>query len=285
MRTLLLALIAAASAAPPPEVDLDDVTGWSARGRALLEGPPGCWELEGQAQVRVAMFLPGGLVGKPQRVETTLAGPFSGRLEDGLWTRIEHELVPVGADSDIEVVDVPLHPMVGRGASQDERPEDLADDEEGDHGSVSVGMSGDGVVMGAQAWGQAANLVDGIIETLDPDTVMVWTGWDEATRAVRVVETFPVSERASAGELSITSLHPVAGGPLRLDVGFPKKTKLGDGPVKVTLIDPQLHLVALPTEHGPLPAAESLSTILGVLGFTLGYEQTLRYGVATPCGG
>jgi hypothetical protein len=290
----LLLAASTAMAAPPPSVDLEDVEHWSARSRALLEGPPGCWELEGEATVRLALFMPGGIVGKPQRAETVQVGPFNGRLEDGLWTRLDSELVPLDPDSDIDLDGVPLHPMVGRvsdavhqGGEEPEAEGDAlieAGEEDGEqHGSVSIGMSDDGMMVGAQAWGQAANLVDEIIEAVDPETLMVWAAWDEEAQAVKVVETMPLGERASAGEVTITSLHPVEGGPVRLDVAFPKRVGIRELPVKVTLMEPQLHLVAVETERGPMPAVESLSTILGVLGFTLGYEQLLKYRTVRGC--
>ncbi len=273
-------LVPVALASPPEGVNLDDLDRWSAAAASLLDGPSGCWEIEGEARVRAAVFTPGGIVGKPQRVETTLAGPFTGRLEDGTWTRLDHQLQVVDRSGQLDLREIPLHPMVGR-ASWDERPEEGDDDEH--HGSISVGMTGDGVSLGAQAWGQAANLVDEIVETVDPDAVLVWASWDDTQRAVQVTRTMPLGERASAGEIQVRSVHPLDQRPARLDVEFPHRIRIGSWPVRATLLDPQLHLVSLQTTHGPMPARESLSTILGALGFTLGYEQDLAYHLATPC--
>ena len=280
---LFLLFVLAVVAAPPPGLDLDDLGGWSARADALLDGPAGCFEIEGQASVRVAVFTPGGVMGKPQRVESTLAGPFTGRLEDGLWTRLDHQLVPVDGTGKLEIAEVPVHPMVGRVSHEGEQPEEGQEEKEGEHGSVSVGMTGEGVVVGAQAWSQAANLVDEIIDAVDPDTVLVWASWDEDRQGVQVVQTMPLGRRAAAGEVTVRSLHPLDGGPERLDMELPNRIRMGDWPARVTLLEPQLHLVSLPTPHGPMPARESLSTILGVMGFTLGYEQDLAYHLATPC--
>jgi hypothetical protein len=279
-------LVATALAAPPDGVDLEDLQHWGARSDALLDGPPGCWEIEGEARVRVAVFTSGGFLGKPERVETTLAGPWSGRLEDGLWVRLDHQLETIHSTGKLVVAEVPVHPMVGQ-VSLDgggtPPPEGTDDDGDGEHGTVSVGMSSEGLVVGAQAWSRAANLVDELVAAVDPDTVLVYASWSDALAAVQVVQTMPLGSRASAGEVVVRSTHPVDGGPERLDMSFPDRIRMGEDKVKVTLMHPQLHLVAVPSEHGPLPARESLSTILGVLGFTLGYEQELAYHQATPC--
>ena len=278
-------LLSAALAAVPPEVDIEDVERWGARGDALLEGPPGCWELEGQALVRVALFTSGGFLGKPEHLETMMSGPFSGRLEDGLWTRLDHHLPATDATGKLVVAELPLHPMVGRVALEGDGPSPAEEDpdDDGEHGSVSVGMNGDGLVVGAQAWSRAANLVDEIIAAVDPETVLIHTAWNDAQQAVEVVRTMPLGRRVAAGEVTMRSTHPVAGGQERLTMSFPDRIRMGEGLVKVTLMSTQLHLVAVPSAHGPLPARESVSTILGVLGFTLGYEQDLTYHQATPC--
>lgn len=277
-------LVPLALAAPPQGVDLEDLATWGARSDTLLEGPPGCWEIEGEARVRVVVFTSGGFLGKPERVETTKAGPWSGRLEDGLWTRLEHQLVTTEVTGKLSVEEIPVHPMVGRVALEGDGPSPAGDDDEDGHGgTVSVGMSNEGLVVAAQAWTRAANLVDELIDAVDPDTVLVYASWSEALAAVQVVQTMPLGRRSSAGEVTVRSTHPTDGGPERLDMDFPARIRMGEGAVKVTLMEPQLHLVSVPSAHGPLPARESLSTILGVLGFTLGFEQELAYHQATPC--
>ena len=74
-------LVAAALAAPPQGLDLEDIGHWAQRSDAILAGPAGCWELEGQARVKVAVFTSGGLMGPPQRLDTLILGPFGGRDE------------------------------------------------------------------------------------------------------------------------------------------------------------------------------------------------------------
>ena len=278
-------LLPLALAAPPADVDVEDVEHWGTRGDALLTGPPGCWELEGEAQVRVALFTSGGFLGKPERAETTMTGPWSGRLEDGLWTRLDHHLQTTDTSGKLAIGELPLHPMVGRVTLEGDGPipADADVDDDGEHGSVSVGMNGDGLMVGAQAWSRAANLVDEIITAVDPETVLIHTAWSDDLQAVEVVRTMPLGRRASAGEVTMRSTHPVNGGPERLVMSFPDRIRMGEGLVKVTLMSTQLHLVSVPSAHGPLPARESVSTILGVLGFTLGYEQDLAYHQATPC--
>ena len=273
-------LISTALSAPPEGVDLEDIDHWETRSEALLAGPKGCWELEGDAHVRAAVFTPGGLLGKPSQVQATLQGPWSGRMEDGLWTRLDHQLEATEEQGTLDITGVPLHPMVGRVALK--ASEDGEQQEEGS-GSVSAGISSEGVVLGAQAWSQAANLVDDIIEAMDPEAVLTYASWDEARQGIEVVRSMPLGRRASAEELTLRSFLPLDGRPRSLDVEFPDRIRMGSWPIRVTLLDPQLHLVSLPSDQGPLPAQESLSTILGVLGFTLGYEQTLTYRKATPC--
>ncbi len=275
-------LIPLALAAPPDGVDVEDVDLWEARSEALLAGPQGCWELEGDARVRAAVFTPGGLLGKPSRVQTTLSGPWTGRMEDGLWTRLEHQLQPTQEGGKLDVTGLPLHPMVGRVALQSGEDDD--EQEAGQEGGkVSAGISSEGVTLDAQAWSKAANLVDDIIEAVDPEAVLAYASWDEARQGVEVVRSMPLGPRASADEVTLRSFLPLDGRPRSLDVEFPARIRMGSWPVRVTLIEPQLHLVSLPSPQGLLPAHESLSAILGVLGFTLGYEQTLAYRKATPC--
>ncbi len=130
-----------------------------------------------------------------------------------------------------------------------------------------------------------SRLVGEIVAAIDPDTVLEYATWDDERQGVELVRSMPLGPRASADEVTLRTFLPLDGGPERIDMIFPPRIRVGDGLVKATLMNPQLHMVALPTAHGPLPARESLSTIIGVLGFTFGIEQTLSYHRATPCAG
>jgi len=71
----------------------------------------------------------------------------------------------------------------------------------------------------------------------------------------------------------------------RLDVTLPRVIKVGDGLVKASIYDGQVHVLATPTPLGPLPTEESASVVAGLLGFTVGVDQRLTYTAYRPCGG
>ena len=68
-----------------------------------------------------------------------------------------------------------------------------------------------------------------------------------------------------------------------VDAVWPRLIKLGQWPVRIKIRDGQAHLVGHLHQDTVLPLAESLSFVVGVLGWTVGIEQSLTYTTATPC--
>jgi hypothetical protein len=73
---VVLALAAAALAGPPVGVDLEDGQRWETAPNALLDGPPGCWEVVGYATWDHDLGRWGSTRGEAL---------FVGRMVDGVW--------------------------------------------------------------------------------------------------------------------------------------------------------------------------------------------------------
>ncbi len=93
----MIVLIASfALGAVPKGIDLlDDVFAWEDASNRLLDGPRGCWEIEGRAEQKVVAFAPPDLFSNGLQYEEVLEADLSGRLTDGVWsdyrwTRLEH---------------------------------------------------------------------------------------------------------------------------------------------------------------------------------------------------
>ena len=266
------------------EAALEDLGAWEARGRQLLDGPPGCVEFAGSVRFSVALFRPGGWFGPGERKDMVLDGHFQGRLDHGTWTGMALTWSdPVeGADTlDLDR----LHPIVGRLP-----PEEGAENGAGDgaedgaaKGSVSVGVDGSGTTVAvAQGSEQALGMLDQIIQDIDPAVTTGYATWDGDRRAVVSTQLVPLDGRQ--GDLELSVLFPEGGAPTALDAIFPARVHGGKGPLSFTLIDAQLHVRGQPSALGVLPVEEGVSAVLGVLGFTLGIDQHIRYERARACG-
>jgi hypothetical protein len=164
---------------------------------------------------------------------------------------------------------ITARPMVGKTIEREGDPEH--------HGSVSVGSSGDVAV--ASTGPQAANLLDEILDEVDPAVTMAYVEPD--TNGWALVEHADIEGQED--DLDMRWHIDPSGLPTSLDVTFPKRMRIGDGLVTAKVLNGQLHLVGQTNELGTLPSIESLSVVIGVLGFTVGVEQEIRYTRVRPC--
>lgn len=267
------ALVAAAAAAPPEGLDVDGrLEEWIARAEALLDGPRGCWELAGEVELTAAGYVPATRWTRPGRADHRYLGPFTAKVVDGEWIAFDAQLAP--QDPDDGPLDLPVWPLLGR------HPKDERGQREGE-ATLSVGTGGVAVTSQGKP---AVNTLRRVLEEIDPATATAFARWDEPAGAVQVVQDFPLKAGAGSDVVTITTTIPGAG-PLAsgLDVRFPSRVTLGDGLVKARIFDAQGHVRGTVVGDTALPTLESLSFSLGAVGFTVGFEQKIRYTRARPC--
>lgn len=271
--------VSLAFAVPPEGVVVDDLDRWERQSQALLAGPKGCWELAGKVELLAAGYVPASRWSGSERRDHAFTGEFVGRLEDGVWTSFRWSLDPVARKDEAadEELDLPLFPMMGRIDPEIVERTDLEPAPDGkERESISFGTDGEGK--------EALNTLQRILDGLDPKTATSYAEWSEADRGIRLFQDVPLSDAPRADTVAITTFFP-EGGPHgdRLDAIFPRRVKVGDGLVKATMFDAQMHLRGQVAGDGVLPALESLSVGVGAFGFTIGYEQRLTYQRATRC--
>lgn len=280
----------AVSAGPPPDLSLDDPDVWRQKGRILLEGPQdACVEVQGTARLEAVVFTPGSVLGEPEQIPLGIGGTFEGTLDKGTWTRLEATLEHDDPDSNWKIDDPKIRPITGKSKPVDrERSRDKpSDDPEGEGNSeVEISVEGDRVALGASQSGtDAVNMIDEVLDRIDPDVTYAWAQWDPTREGVVLEETIPLDDSRRPAEAKLETLFPGGGPPSELHLTFPERLKIGDWPKRITVMNAQLHITAQQTPMGVLPAVESLSLVAGAFGFTFGFEQELRYLRARPCRG
>jgi hypothetical protein len=249
-------------------LNVDDVAGAKRRVRPLLDGPPGCIEVQAEAKDTIVVMSPGGVFGAPGHRVYSASGTIFGRLDKGVWTSWGPPLRDDHPDDGVDLDAFVAFPMVGRTDHED-------DDEH--HGSVSVDSSGDVAV--ASAGPKAVNMLDEILEEIDPAITMAYI--EPADGGWALVEHADVDGHEE--DLEMRWHVDSSGSPKALDVTFPKRIQFGDSVVKVRVLNGQLHLRGQTNELGTVPTRESLSLVAGALGFTVGFEQEIRYVRARAC--
>ena len=253
-------------------LNLDDIAATKRRARTLLDGPPGCIEVQAEVKDTIIVMSPGGMFGSPDHSTYTASGNIFGRLDQGVWTTWGPPLRDDRPDDDIDLGSIAARPMVGRSHDFEGRDED-------EHGSVSI--SSDGSVAASSAGPEAMNLLDEILDDVDPDVSMAYVVPDAAGWAL--VEHADI--KGHEDDLDMRWLIDSTGLPIALDVTFPKRIQIGDGVVQARVLNGQLHLRGQTSELGTVPTRESLSLVVGVFGFTVGFEQEIRYTRVRPCPG
>lgn len=254
---------------------LDDAAHWEQRARQLIDGPAACVQLGGSARYVVAMYSPGGWLGPGERTDMVIDATFEGTLDHGTWTALSVNWAASDARDQLELDRI--HPIVGR------IPKELVEQTSTQaDGSVSISLDGSGTDVALAGSGdEALGLLDDIINDIDPAVTTSYSRWVPERRAVELVQLVPLDGRQ--GEVEVRVDFPEGGDPLSLDAVFPKRVRMSEGLVRVTILDAQLHLRGTQSSLGLLPAEEGASLVLGVLGFTVGIDQRIRYERARGC--
>ncbi len=270
-----------ALAASPEGVDLDDISRWREGIAALGDGPAGCWDMRGDVAVRVAFLAAPDRFSSLGVREFAVAGPFTGRLSDGVWKDLEADFALVDPPKDVEPgeIDLPVVPLVGRSVQESE---------DGEGFTLSVDASDGNMDVAADAYGsQAMSLLRSAIEDWGSNVSTSYARWNEERGGVEWVEFVPIhADEKRSPEVEVTAFFP--GGaplPLELDAVWPRTIKIRpDGSIfRVTIKDAQMHVRSEVAAELLFPVVESASLILGFMGFTIGYEQKLTYRQASPC--
>ncbi len=260
---------------------------WEDASRVLIDGPGGCIQVRGSVDMTLAIYRPGGWMGPGETTKIPAKGSFEGTLKDGAWTRLVtdfQERAETGGKADEFEFDR-FHPVIGRITPQTDRGEPPEEPEESDGDEVSISIGGDGTQVAVdQGSSEAMNILDEIMDQVESDVNLSYSGWDASTESVVLHQVVPMEERGDA-IYQVVTLFPNGGPPTRLDAVFPKRWRMpiDDSPVKVTLMNGQLHIRGTATELGVIPTEEGASIVAGVLGFTFGFDQHIRYTSVRQC--
>jgi len=269
---MILLLSAAAFSMEPPSFELlDDLDRWEKGMDNVMAGPQGCWDFTGEVVQTVTLHQPPDFFSSARVSEFSGKGTFKARLDEGVWGKITQEMEDKEDETDFEM---PIVPLIGEVRSKD-----------GDDGqSVSISVSQDTVQV-AESLGKSVNLLRQAVDEWAGRTETALAQWDKEQQAVMLMREIPVTEDDHR-PIHVDVRFPEAGEHAdRIDAVWPRIVKVGKWPVRATIRDAQMHLLAYPHEGMSLPRAESLSLVVGFLGYTLGYEQTLKYRSAAQCTG
>ena len=259
--------LAAALAAPPDGVSLEDTERWEKGVDALLDGPAGCWEIVGRATWNYDF-------GAFYRSRGDAA--FAGRLVDGVWK--DFAVHPLGEvrreyrsqETRVFGRDVSFFPLMGqfeRGRRRDREATEVTDAE-----GVDTAES------------DARNALRESLDELTDSVDYSWASWDEVRQAVVLHRVAPM-ERANRLETKIDALFP-DGGPIpsRIDVMFPERFTTRTRP-PAGVYDARVTLKGTSVDGVAFPKAEAYSLDIGVVGFRFSMAQTIRYTDIVACGG
>jgi hypothetical protein len=284
---LALAQAPAPAESPPvTQAQLEDIDDWEKRARSIFNGPDTCVQLQGTVTYGLAFYTPGGWLSPGEQHEMTLSGTFDATLNHGEWTQMdlvwEHSEMAeaaqthtmVGRMSEALRKKTQIHPMVGHlsKALRKKLKESQGRDRLGARKKDAA----------AQGGHEAIGVIDAIIKAIDPEITMAYAGWDAATGSVVLQQIVPIEEQADA-ELQVRTTFPNGGAPTALDAYFPARMTKAAGLFKLTVLNAQLHIRGQDTAMGVLPGHESVSFVIGLLGFTIGLEQQIHYTRARPC--
>ena len=292
-----------AVASPPPAAEfdltrLDDTDAWQQHARALLDGPPGCIEVQGRVRVQVSLYSAGGFLSSGSRQDVVGEGRFTGRLDQGVWTALETTWTEQPSTDAIVLELDRFHPIVGRMPAVPKDPHAprlaqgdvgpngeviLVTEDDEDNGELSISKGEDGIRVHMSDGGQAAlGMLDEILEDLKPNGTAVYVTWNEDTRTVELTESVPLD---GEGVLAIDTHFPEGEVPTWLDARFPKRITLSEEGVRFTIRDAQLHLRSKATPLGVVPGVEGVSAVVGFMGFTIGLDQRVGYDRVRACPG
>lgn len=273
---MLVILALGALAAPPDGVVLDRVEVWDAGARAALDGPPGCWEVVGRA----TWDYDAGRFGSSRGDSV-----FVGRLVDGVW--VDVRIAPLGELTQTRAQEASLIfsteprfvPLLGQiGPSSFYDPGGDEPDDDADRGSKRRG-SKEEEPEGPE------NVIEQVFAELEGGAETVWASWREATRSVEVVRVVPLGRGAQAPVAEVRVRFPEGGTePDRVDISFPPRFMVGDGPVRARVEGARVEATVRPLADGAsFPAAEAYSFTASVLGLQFTGAQSVKYTNAVRC--
>ena len=277
--------LALALAAAPDGIDPDDFGHWEAAADRALDGPAGCWDLTGAVRVDAGLHSPGTAFVRGDTYRVTGVGTWEGRIEDGEWkdfTYAWRELT--GA-----ALDIPIWPLVGKieqSVVTNATPENVKE-KAADGSSVVINFNDDEEEEGGSGGSgstEAINVFHEVVDNWEPAGSTTMSEWSDELGAIRLIQDIPLLDKVNPPTVTVTSIFPNGDEhPTVIDAAFPKRIKLGEWPLKVTLMDTQFHLRQQPVGSYVLPQVEGFTLMGGLLGFTLGYEQQLTYATAQAC--
>ncbi len=271
-------LFTLALAAPPEGIDPDDFGHWEEAADKALHGPAGCWDLTGAVRIDGGLHTAGTAFLRGDTYKITGVGTWEGRIADGQWASFTYQWKELsGAD-----MDVPVYPIVGKidqAVVKNATPKDL---EVKDKGNVTVAFDPDDEGEGSST--EAINVFHEIVDSWQPAGSTTVSEWSDELGAIKLIQDIPLLDKTNPPVVTVTSVFP--GGdvhPTVIDAVFPPRIKLGEWPVRFTLMDTRFHLRQQPVGSYVLPQVEGFTMMAGVLGFTFGYEQQLTYTTAQAC--
>lgn len=223
-----LALAAAAVAAPPEGVDLEDLIRFEQGRDDLLTGPPGCWVVGGKLAITLAGFSAPTRMGRGERRDHHLVGTFEGMLADGAWKNLSYTLSPEDSPSEPSDLDLPVLPTVGKL----ERSVLHRTNPHPDQGGWSVTSEEEGF-----------NVVRGALEHLaSTGGSTAYAEWSDPDASVVLFQDVPTSDNGDV--VTVRTLFPGGGPATALDAVFPRRIRRSQGIWRFSLYDLNIHLRA-----------------------------------------
>ena len=142
----------------------------------------------------------------------------------------------------------------------------------------------------SNAVARTANIIDRLLGRIDPAVTTSYAQWNADETAVEFIQAVPVNDRPRSKEVTLRTSIPAGELATALDVRFPRRIDLRDladeddgPPFRVWFLDGQAHLRAQRFGDVVVPGAETVSAVIGALGFTFGFEQRIVYTRASRC--
>jgi hypothetical protein len=254
-------------AAPPAGVEPDDIERWQASSQQVLNGPPGCWIFTGRIASKLVGTSSASRTARGAPREDAFVGSFEGLLQDGVWQNLSYTLHPADRPTEPAQIDIVLLPTVGKFSSGVQHRTNPAESS-----SVSIGM-GDGA---------ASNLIADVFDEVGGSGTAD-AAWRDDPGAVVLNQHISLTSGLRGDPAVVRTVFPGGGPASRLDVTFPRRVRGGEFPLWVTIYDLQLHLQTAVVDGAVVPAADTVSFGIGVLGMTFGFEQALTWEGAARC--
>ncbi|HCH62590.1 MAG: hypothetical protein CL927_11865 [Deltaproteobacteria bacterium] len=280
---------------------LDDPRPWQEQAQVLLDGPERCIEVQGTIRVQVSIYIPGGIWSAGGQRNVVAEGTFEGRLDHGVWTRIDATWTDAPNDALAYMELDRFRPIVGRIPKRKD-PEAAAKEFEADiksrytadeivgmggptddsPGSMAITKKGDRIGIHIDGGGdEALGLLYDVLEEFDPDGTALYVTWQEDKQRVLLTESIPLSKKDT---FTVQVMFPNGDSPTQLDVVFPKRFKMeNEEDAEMSVRDAQLHLRSQSTDLGVVPGVEGASAVVRMYGFTIGFDQRVAYRRVRAC--